>query len=210
MDARRPRRHRHARGLSGKERRRPILGDRSRYRVTMFSGVPTLYAALIQTPLGDSDISSLRFAICGPRRCRRPHPRFRGKDGSEDSRRLRPHGRRLRFVSQSGRRRAARGLDRPAHPLSADGSLVSCLMARGRFQRMADRRRGRRHPRSAGPMSSRAISTPCHNAVCPGSTSTASAGLNTGDSAGRTRTVLLAHRAEEGTHHPRRPQHRSR
>jgi fatty-acyl-CoA synthase len=37
----------------------------SRYRVTMFSGVPTLYAALVQTPLGDSDISSLRFAICG-------------------------------------------------------------------------------------------------------------------------------------------------
>src|SRR5208282_945693 len=36
-----------------------------RYRVTMFSGVPTLYAALMQTPVGDSDISSLRFAICG-------------------------------------------------------------------------------------------------------------------------------------------------
>jgi fatty-acyl-CoA synthase len=37
----------------------------SRYRVTMFSGVPTLYAALSQTPVGDSDISSLQFAICG-------------------------------------------------------------------------------------------------------------------------------------------------
>ena len=37
----------------------------SRFRVTMFSGVPTLYAALMQTPLGESDISSLRFAICG-------------------------------------------------------------------------------------------------------------------------------------------------
>ncbi len=37
----------------------------SRYRVSMFSGVPTLYAALMQTPVGDSDISSLRFAICG-------------------------------------------------------------------------------------------------------------------------------------------------
>ena len=35
------------------------------YRVTMFSGVPTLFAALMQTPVGDSDISSLRFAICG-------------------------------------------------------------------------------------------------------------------------------------------------
>ncbi|MBV8441934.1 MAG: acyl-CoA synthetase, partial [Hyphomicrobiales bacterium] len=37
----------------------------SRYRVTMFSGVPTLYAALMQTPVGDNDISSLRFAGCG-------------------------------------------------------------------------------------------------------------------------------------------------
>jgi fatty-acyl-CoA synthase len=37
----------------------------SRYRVTMFSGVPTLFAALMQTPVGDSDISNLRFAICG-------------------------------------------------------------------------------------------------------------------------------------------------
>jgi fatty-acyl-CoA synthase len=31
----------------------------------MFSGVPTFYAALMQTPVGDSDISTLRFAICG-------------------------------------------------------------------------------------------------------------------------------------------------
>jgi fatty-acyl-CoA synthase len=37
----------------------------SRYHVTMFSGVPTFYAALMQTPIGDSNISSLRFAICG-------------------------------------------------------------------------------------------------------------------------------------------------
>ena len=44
----------------------------SRYRVTMFSGVPTLYAALMQTPVGDSDVSSLRFATAAPRRCRRP------------------------------------------------------------------------------------------------------------------------------------------
>ena len=36
----------------------------SSYRVTMFSGVPTLFAGLMQTPV-ESDISSLRFAICG-------------------------------------------------------------------------------------------------------------------------------------------------
>ena len=35
------------------------------YRVSMFSGVPTIYAALLETPVGDADISSLQFAICG-------------------------------------------------------------------------------------------------------------------------------------------------
>ena len=44
----------------------------SRYRVTMFSGVPTLYAALMQTPRGNSDISSLRFAIYGAAPCQQP------------------------------------------------------------------------------------------------------------------------------------------
>ena len=37
----------------------------SRYRVSMFSGVPTLYAAVMQTPVGDNDISTLQFAGCG-------------------------------------------------------------------------------------------------------------------------------------------------
>ena len=36
-----------------------------RFRVSRFSGVPTLYAALLETPLGDSDLESLDFAICG-------------------------------------------------------------------------------------------------------------------------------------------------
>lgn len=36
-----------------------------RYRVTSFSGVPTIYAALLQVPSEDRDLSSLRFALCG-------------------------------------------------------------------------------------------------------------------------------------------------
>ena len=36
-----------------------------RFRVSRFSGVPTLYAALLETPLGDSDLTSLELAICG-------------------------------------------------------------------------------------------------------------------------------------------------
>ena len=36
-----------------------------KYRVTFFSAVPTVYSALLQIPLGDADVSSLKYAICG-------------------------------------------------------------------------------------------------------------------------------------------------
>lgn len=36
-----------------------------RYRVTTFSGVPTVYAALLNVPIAGADVSSLRFGICG-------------------------------------------------------------------------------------------------------------------------------------------------
>lgn len=36
-----------------------------RYRVTSFSGVPTIYAALLQVPSEGRDLSCLRFALCG-------------------------------------------------------------------------------------------------------------------------------------------------
>ena len=35
------------------------------YRISMFSGVPTLYAALVDVPIDDNDISSLEFGLCG-------------------------------------------------------------------------------------------------------------------------------------------------
>lgn len=35
------------------------------YRISMFSGVPTIYAALLDVPIGDNDVSSLEFALCG-------------------------------------------------------------------------------------------------------------------------------------------------
>jgi fatty-acyl-CoA synthase len=37
----------------------------ARFRVARFSGVPTIYSALLETPVGDNDLSSLEFAICG-------------------------------------------------------------------------------------------------------------------------------------------------
>ncbi|MCF6215397.1 MAG: acyl-CoA synthetase [Emcibacter sp.] len=36
-----------------------------KYRVTFFSAVPTIYSGLLQVPVGDADLSSLRVAICG-------------------------------------------------------------------------------------------------------------------------------------------------
>ncbi len=36
-----------------------------KYRITFFSGVPTIYSGLLQVPVGGADLSSLRVAICG-------------------------------------------------------------------------------------------------------------------------------------------------
>lgn len=35
------------------------------YRIATFSGVPTIYAALLDVPIGDNDLSSLEYAACG-------------------------------------------------------------------------------------------------------------------------------------------------
>ncbi len=37
----------------------------ARFRISTFSGVPTLYSAVLESPIGDNDLSSLKFAICG-------------------------------------------------------------------------------------------------------------------------------------------------
>lgn len=36
-----------------------------RFRVNFFSGVPTLYAGLLQVPIGGRDVSSLEYGLCG-------------------------------------------------------------------------------------------------------------------------------------------------
>jgi len=36
-----------------------------KYQVSFFSGVPTIYGGLLQVPIGDADVSSLRMALCG-------------------------------------------------------------------------------------------------------------------------------------------------
>jgi fatty-acyl-CoA synthase len=37
----------------------------ARYRITTFSGVPTIFSALMNAPIASADISSLEFALCG-------------------------------------------------------------------------------------------------------------------------------------------------
>lgn len=37
----------------------------SHFKVNFFSGVPTVYSTLLDVPIGDNDVSSLEFALCG-------------------------------------------------------------------------------------------------------------------------------------------------
>ena len=109
----------------------------SRYRVTMFSGVPTLYAALMQTPVGDSDISSLRFAICGA--APMPAALIRAFEAKTDVKILEGYGLTEGACVSSvnpaaGERRAGSiGLPIPYQRMEA-----VMLDGEGRFQRMAE------------------------------------------------------------------------
>ena len=65
VDARRPCRARHAGRLPGKERHRALLGDRRALpRLDLLRRADAL-CAVLETPIGDNDLSSLKFAICG-------------------------------------------------------------------------------------------------------------------------------------------------
>ncbi len=66
MVPRRPCGHRDATGISRQGRALTILGRSiEHYRINAFSGVPTVYATLLQTPLGSHDVSSVEFGYCG-------------------------------------------------------------------------------------------------------------------------------------------------
>ena len=52
-------------GYRGKNVIARFWGIVAHYRVSTFSGVPTIYSALLNVPLGGADISSLEFAVCG-------------------------------------------------------------------------------------------------------------------------------------------------
>ena len=68
------------------------------YRINAFSGVPTVYATLLQTPLGSHDVSSVESGYCGAA----PMPTelfrsFEAKTGNSNSRSLWSDRRRLRL-----------------------------------------------------------------------------------------------------------------
>ena len=74
------------------------------FRITMFSGVPTVYSALLQSPIAARTSPASNSAICGAA----PMPvqlfeSFQRRDGRPHSRRLRPDRRRLRVERNPSR-----------------------------------------------------------------------------------------------------------
>ena len=160
----------------------------SRFRVSMFSGVPTFYAALLrdadrrQRPL-QPRIRDLR----GSADAGGPHPRFRSEDGGEDPRRIRPDGRRLRF--RRSIRPAANGSRvRSVCPSPISGWPPSCWTAKGAFSEWPISTRSA-SSRSTGPTSFQVIST-LVTTKASGSTSTANAGSTPAISAGGMPTAI--------------------
>ena len=109
----------------------------ARFRVGRFSGVPTLFAALLETPTGDNDLSSLEFAICGAA----PMPAaliwaFEGKTGVKiiEGYGL-TEGACVSAVNPPGGERFAGSVGLPL-PYQRMAAVV--LDGEGRFQRMAD------------------------------------------------------------------------
>ena len=170
----------------GKKRDRPILGDRialPRYHVL---GRSDLYAALMQTPAGDSDISSLRFAICGA--APMPAALIRAFEAKTGVKILEGYGLTegacVSSINPAAGERRAGSIGLPI-PYQRMESVV--LDRDGRFQRSSTRSA---LSRSAGLMSSRAISTPATTRASL-STSTANAGSTPAISAGETPTAIF-------------------
>ena len=200
LDARRPRGSRHARRLSSKERDRPVLGDRRSFPGRSVLGSPNPLRGLAghagrrQRPV-QPRIRYLR----GSADAGGPHLGFRGEDGGEDHRRIRPDGRRLRFRSQPARRRTVRGFRRSAPPFIS-GWRPSCWTAKAASTEWPTSTRSA-SSRSTGPTCLQVISILVITKAS-GSTSTAKAGSTPAISADGMRTAISGYRAQEGAHNP--------
>ena len=191
-------------------RDRSLLGDHCTLsRIAAFSGVPTIYSALLDVPVGDNDISSLEFALCGAA----PMPAqidraLRSEDRPQDRGGLWPHRGALASPRSIRLRRKARRLDRPAPALPANAA--SCMLdAAGRFDRVWQKPMKSERWSSGGRTCSPAISTRAQQGPVDrdrwrdaGSTPAISA-------ARMVRRLFLARRPTQGAHHQRRTQHRS-
>ena len=179
----------------------------ARFRVSTFSGVPTLYAATLDTPIGDNDLSSLKFAICGA--APMPLALIRAFESRTGVKIVEGYG-----LTEGG---CVSSLN-PLHGETFPGSIglpipyqhmaPVILDADGRFERMAE-------PDEIGVIAINGPNVfsgyldPRHNKGLWIDIE-GQRWLNTGDLGRKdSQGLLLAGRAREGAHYPRRAQHRS-
>ena len=177
------------------------------FRITMFSGVPTVYSALLQTPIAGRNIKSLEAAICGA--APMPVQLFHAFQRETGVRILEGYGLTEGACASSSTpleappRIGSIGLRFPYQDMRAlilndDEPICS---------RRADRRdRRHRHPRAQ--RLRRLSRSGAQQRDLDRARRRDLAEHRRSRPAGR-RRLLLAHRAQEGADHPRRPQHRS-
>ena len=146
----------------------------ARFRVSMFSGVPTLYAALLETPIGDNDLSSLKFAICGA--APMPSALIRAFEAKTGVKIIEGYGlTEGACVSSLNPPEGERLAGSIGLPIPYQRMAAVILDDEGRFQRMADIGRDRRH-RDQRAQRVLGLPRPAPQRMASGSRSTANAG----------------------------------
>ena len=157
------------------------------FRVSLFSGVPTVYSALLQTPIAGRDIRSLEAAICGA--APMPAQLFHDFQRATGVRILEGYGLTEGACASSldpVRRPAADRLDRPA--LSLSGHARADPRRRRRYRPRRGDRRDRRH-RDPRPQRLRGLPRPRPQQGDLDRAAAARAGSTPATSAGRTPTA---------------------
>ena len=178
-----------------------------RFRVSMFSGVPTLYAALLEIPIGDNNLSSLKFAACGA--APMPAALIRAFETKTGVAILEGYGlTEGACVSSINPIEGERIAGSIGLPIPYQRMAAVILDGKGRFQRFADRTRSG-SSRSTGPMSFQATSIRIATKASYRDRRRTLAQHWRPRPAGFEGLLLLAGR-REGAYHSQRPQYRSK